>query len=74
MPKVINDFGLPSEVCTFCSRLRSFEKRRCDAYPRRIPDVIWEGENDHREPFEGDHDLQFNFIDEPDGQETDKVI
>lgn len=74
MPLVIDDRVFPSWVCSFCSRLRDIDKKKCDAFPRTIPDVIWDGENDHTEPFEGDHDLQFNFIDEPDGQESDKVI
>jgi len=76
MVQGIDDRGLPSRVCTFCSRLRSFSERQCDAFTESfaIPDEIWSGENDHRQPVEGDGGLLFNWLDEPDGRETDEVL
>lgn len=58
----IDDRPLMSPVCTYCVHWRS-EKfatiRTCDAFPAGIPDEIWMGENDHRQPFQGDHGLRF---------------
>ena len=50
-----------SEVCTYCKHWdwESDELRRCKAFPDGIPMEIWMGENDHREPFEGDRGVQF---------------
>ena len=31
----------------------------CAAFPNGIPDEIWDGENDHTEPFPGDNGIQF---------------
>ena len=74
MPIVIDDREIPSVLCTFCSRLRSSWPRRCDAFPRKIPDEIWEGRKKHTKPVDGDHDLQFNWSDQPDGKESEYVI
>ena len=34
-------------------------KKTCDAFPNDIPDEIWGGENDHKKPYKGDHEIQF---------------
>lgn len=32
---------------------------QCLAFPKGIPAEIWFGENDHHNPYPGDHDIQF---------------
>lgn len=51
--------NLYSTVCTFCARLDLTRARRCAAFPGGIPDAIWNGSNDHTQPYDGDHGLQF---------------
>lgn len=59
-----------SQCTPSCSRYRSpFNAANttghitCEAFPDGIPDVIWENEFDHRKPYEGDHDLQWQAAD-----------
>jgi len=58
-----------------CQRCVLFLGRRsCVAYPTPggIPDAIWFGEHDHHEPYEGDHGVQFEPIDDAkEGDVTD---
>lgn len=52
------DFG---SMCFFCTRLKNVEifKRTCDAFPDSgIPKEIIKG-RDHRKPFPGDNNIQF---------------
>ena len=53
--------GSFSEVCSFCKHVQGF--RKCEAFKDEdIPLEIWNGENDHREPYPGDHGIQFEEI------------
>lgn len=52
-----------SPVCTHCKYidLESIE-HKCLAYPSHIPDKIWFGKNDHKNPYPGDHGIQFEPV------------
>jgi hypothetical protein len=46
-----------SPICSYCRHQRGF--RRCEAFAEEIPLTIWIGENNHRQPVEGDHGIRF---------------
>jgi len=49
-----------SSICTFCiHHFTGGKKHTCKAFPEGIPRKIWEGENDHKNPFPGDHGIRF---------------
>ena len=50
--------------CTGCVHLISEKNATCAAFPDRIPDAIWNGENQHTEPFPGDHGIQYEQTEE----------
>lgn len=61
----------PPPICIACSRLTSVgdtaraARPACAAFPTGVPEQIWEGGADHREPFPGDHGIRFDL--DPDG-------
>lgn len=55
-----------SDICKYCSHLfivHAIEHgdRYCRAFPSGIPDEIWEGINNHQEPYTGDKGYQFKL-------------
>ena len=53
-----HDIPVYSAVCTFCRHNDGF--RSCAAFGSELtPLPIWNGENDHREPYPGDGGIRF---------------
>lgn len=53
----------PRSQCDACRHLRPKaaigDPFTCDAFPAGIPDPIYDDEQDHRQPIEGDNGIQF---------------
>lgn len=49
-----------SQVCTFCAHYES--SQTCAAFPDRIPQQIWLGENNHTKPYQGDSGIRFQPV------------
>ena len=56
----------PKIACANCKRFRGKPATwpTCEAFPDGIPEEIAYGENQHREPFPGDHGFQWEAKDE----------
>lgn len=54
-----------SPVCTHCKHLIIKPGERiCKAFPGGIPMGIWLGQNKHVKPYPGDHNMQFERVNE----------
>jgi len=58
----MSDFGTPQ--CYECENFDHLnpEKAKCSAFPKGIPQAIFNNSHDHREPFEGDNGIRFQEI------------
>lgn len=50
-------------VCLDCKHYRPAEATACDAFPDRIPDIVWLGGDRHTSPIPGDHGIRFEPVD-----------
>ena len=59
-PRYIESDIIPtfSGICGWCEHWTP-GFRKCAAFPKEIPMAIWMAENDHREPYPGDHGIQY---------------
>lgn len=57
-------------MCEVCTRRVGNDPPACSAFPDGIPAEIYVGDVDHRRPYLGDHDIQF----ESDGSDYAKSI
>ncbi len=50
-----------ASLCASCTRFDASitDKNVCEAFPNGIPDVVFFGEVDHRNPVKGDNGLQY---------------
>lgn len=64
-------------ICLWCKyfNIQSFENDKfatCNAFPNGIPNLVFHGDFDHREPFPNDNNIQFKTRDN--GDDVPKVI
>lgn len=48
---------IPANICTICRNLRG--DKTCTAFPKGIPEGIYSGKHDHRQPYPGDNGIRF---------------
>ena len=55
-----------SPTCDTCRHIVGFTRRNCAAFPDGIPRRIWNGDDGHLHPVEGDHEIQYAPLTEED--------
>lgn len=53
-----------SQTCFSCRHWQPGD-RTCTAFPEGIPLPIWMGENNHRQPYAGDHGIRYESVQQP---------
>ncbi|KKN88362.1 hypothetical protein LCGC14_0249250 [marine sediment metagenome] len=68
------DDDKPSVICTFCERLDNITERSCEAYleNKSIPSAIWNGGNNHTDPFPGDNGKRFVLLGDKRPEDVEK--
>jgi hypothetical protein len=68
-------------ICVYCTRLHNEATPGrwglfCDAFPdgNGIPEAVLRAQVDHRQPLQGDHELQFQPRDAEASEEADKLV
>jgi len=49
-------------ACLYCTHFHEdSDIPQCDAFPKKIPDKIWSGKNDHTKSVTGDNNILFKL-------------
>lgn len=64
LDRFAGDVGLQvvTPPCATCKHRSQKAPGFCLAFPKGIPAEILQGKNDHKEPFKGDHGIQYEPI------------
>jgi len=60
--RMYDNIDTNNSICSTCSRLTSEMNRVCEAFPQKIPDIIWSGKNVHTSPVPGDQGILYRYI------------